>query len=87
MDYEELRQKVVFESYSRAFSNFLSGVNIRLTDRFQKDYKLKAIVFTIYDIFLESELTLLQFTAKEADYIFELVLDNIDKLNEYEDSL
>ena len=46
MDYEELRQKVIFESYSRAFSNFLSGVNVRLTDRFQKDYKLKAVVFT-----------------------------------------
>ena len=82
---EELRQRLIFNTFKKAFSNFLAGVCVRVQNHFKKDYTERAVVLTIHDIWTDSDMNLVHFASKEADYVFDLLLNYTDNLNDYED--
>lgn len=76
--------EVHYKSLKLGFKRFLGGLLIKLKNKTNKEYSEFAVIDLLVELWQSSNLTFMQFKNLKSDYVLDLVLNELDKLEEFD---
>lgn len=80
----DLELELHYKSLKFTFNYFLGGLLIKLKDKTGKEYSEYAVIDLLSYLWEKSNLTFQQFKNLKSEYVLDLVLNELDKLEEFE---
>jgi len=80
----DVELEIHYKSLKLGFKRFLGGLLIKLKDKTNKEYSEFAVIDLLVELWQNSNLTFMQFKNLKSDYVLDLVLNELDKLEEFD---